>query len=71
MKTTSTDKTAESETKVKTVPGLKGSVAMFIRPRDNKRIDVFPRRNESVEDAIRRVKAHNGATGVVHSLVQN
>jgi hypothetical protein len=56
--------------KVKTVTGLKGSVARFIRPRDKSIIYVFPKKNETVEGAIARVKKHNGANDVEHSLVK-
>jgi len=56
----------ESETvkdPVKTVVGPKAAVATFIRPRDNKRIFVYTRRSEGVEDAIKRVMKSNGAEG--------
>jgi hypothetical protein len=61
MSNTNTDK-------VKVVPGMKGSVAVFVRPRDNRQIYVFTKRGESVEAAINRVKARNGASSVEHSL---
>lgn len=56
---------------VKTMKGLAGSVATFIRPRDGARIYVFPKKRETVEAAITRVKTRNGAAGVEHALVQN
>jgi adenine deaminase len=59
-----------SEIKVKTVSGLKGSVATFVRP-DGNRIYVFPKRGESTDNAIARVKKRNGALGVEHQLVSN
>jgi len=45
------------------VKGLKGSVATFIRPSDNKRIYVFARDGEAVDAAIIRVMKRNGAEG--------
>jgi hypothetical protein len=57
MNTTNND----APDKAKTVQLLQGSVATFVRPRDKKRIYVFPRKGESVENAINRVTARNGA----------
>jgi hypothetical protein len=56
----------EADTKVKTVKQLPGSVATFKRQRDNVRIYVYPRSGESTENAIKRVKSHNGSGDVVH-----
>jgi hypothetical protein len=57
--------------KVKTVKGLRGSVATFIRARDKKQIWVFARNGESTDHAIQRVKARNGSSNVQHSLTSN
>jgi len=55
---------------VKTVSGLAGSVATFVRQRDKARIYVFPKRGESIESAITRVKQRNGSTNVEHQIVK-
>jgi hypothetical protein len=60
----------DTKTEVKTVTGLKGSVATFIRPTGGAPIFVFPKKGESVEKAIHRVKSRNGSLGVVHQLVK-
>jgi hypothetical protein len=65
MQTTTTDKP------VKTVKGPRAAVATFIRARDKTRIYVFTRPGESVENAIRRVKQHNGSLDSEHQLIQN
>jgi hypothetical protein len=49
--------------KPKVVTGLKGSVATFVRLRDNKRIYVFARRGESKDNAVKRVMSANGSEG--------
>jgi hypothetical protein len=57
--------------KVKVVSGPKAACGTFIRASDKKRIYVFQRRGESVENAISRVKQHNGSTNVEHQIIQN
>jgi len=56
------------KTELKTVSGPKAAVATFIRPRDNARIWVFPKKGESRDAAIARVMNHNGAKGGVYDL---
>jgi len=58
-----------AKTEVKTIKGPKAAVASFIRPRDHSRIYVFCKKGESPEQAILRVKKHNGAEGVSHERV--
>jgi hypothetical protein len=54
---------------VKTVKGPKAAIATFVRQRDNQRIYVFRRPKETVDQAITRVKRHNGSENVVHELI--
>jgi hypothetical protein len=61
------DKTTKTE--VKTISGPKAALASFIRPRDGVRIWVFARKGENPENAISRVKKHNGAGDTAHQMV--
>jgi hypothetical protein len=63
--------TIDNDKPVKTVKGPRAAVATFLRSRDKERIYVFTRPGESIENAIRRVKQHNGSLDSEHQLIQN
>jgi hypothetical protein len=69
---TSIDARAASQdvkaTPIKHVKGPKASVATFIRPSDNKRIYVFTKKSETMDNAIKRVMMANGAKGGSYDL---
>jgi hypothetical protein len=55
-------------TKSKPSHGPKGAIAWFKRPNGGVIIHVFARNGETDDNAITRVKKHNGAGGVEHHL---